>query len=223
MLRQMIEACEAELGYTESPRGSNRQKFAALAGHANGYPWCATFLVAMARKVGLQLPSESPYTPRMASAFKAVGQWSIMPQVGDFAFHDFPDSTTRIQHVDLVVGLAGDRIVTIGGNTSPDDAGSQDNGGGVYKRTRTKRFVVGYGRPDYREEGGQMADPKIDDLHGLFLMDGGLAASASGREKVLDPIANAVAQRISVGGIDYDLLAKKVADEIDRRARERLE
>jgi hypothetical protein len=35
------------------------------------------------------------------------------------------------------------------GNTSPDDQGSQSNGGGVFLRHRSTSLVVGDGRPPY--------------------------------------------------------------------------
>lgn len=147
----LLAAARRELTYTESPPNSNRTKFAAEAGHANGQPWCATFVVAMARRVGLTLPSESAYTPTMAQGFKNAGRWHLTPQAGDIAFFDFPDSKHRIQHVGIVVGAAGSYVTCIEGNTSPGDSGSQDNGGGVYTRRRPKAHAVGYGRPAYSD------------------------------------------------------------------------
>lgn len=147
----IIAAAVGELGYTESPAGSNRTKYAKEAGHANGQPWCATFVVAMARRVGVKLPSESAYTPTMAAGFKSLTK---LPQPGDIAFFDFPDSKRRIQHVGIVesVNFAKATVTCIEGNTSPGTAGSQDNGGGVYRRTRPFAHVVGFGRPAYPKE-----------------------------------------------------------------------
>lgn len=142
----MIGAARAHLGYTEDPPGSNRTKFAEPAGHANGQPWCATFLVAVARSVGLQLPSESAWTPSMAEAFKP-GSWHHTPKPGDLAFFNFGSGIIR--HVGLVVGTPNHSVTCIEGNTSSSERGSQDNGGGVYTRTRPRAHVVGYGRPNY--------------------------------------------------------------------------
>jgi CHAP domain-containing protein len=141
------------VGTTESPPGSNRQPFAARAGHANGYAWCATFLVACAREVGLRLPSESAYTPTMADGFKRAGRWSSQPHPGDLAFLDFPDDNTHgIQHVAVVTGADGPSVRTVEGNTSSGTRGSQDNGGGVYERVRPRAWIVGYGRPAFNNE-----------------------------------------------------------------------
>lgn len=145
-----LKAAASEVGRTESPAGSNRQPYAAEAGHLNGYPWCATFIVAMARRADVVLPSESAYTPTMANGFRSIGRWhTTNPQPGDLVFFDFPDSKNRIQHVGIVekVGQGG-WIQTIEGNTSSGDGGSQDNGGGVYRRQR-RGYIVGYGRPQF--------------------------------------------------------------------------
>lgn len=154
--QEFIAAARAEIGYTEAPAGSNRTKFAALAGHAQAQPWCATFVVAIARRVGLRLPNESAYTPTMANGFKSAQRWAYegemtpVCQPGDLAFFDFPgDSKTRIQHVGIVESVNASLVTCIEGNTSSSIAGSQDNGGGVYRRSRPRSHVVGFGRPEF--------------------------------------------------------------------------
>jgi cell wall-associated NlpC family hydrolase len=146
----MIVKAADEIGYTENPPGSNRNKFAAEASHANGQYWCATFVVAMARRAGITLPSESAYTPTMAQAFRDAGSWHTSnPQAGDIIFFNFPnDSKNRIQHVGIVEQVTANAIITIEGNTSSTIQGSQDNGGGVYRKTwqPNSSSIVGYGR-----------------------------------------------------------------------------
>lgn len=155
--QDILKAAAKEIGYTESPSGSNRTKFAAEAGHANGQPWCATFIVAIARRCGLKLPSESAYTPSMAEGFKRIGRFDKTPKAGSIAFFDFPDSKYRIQHVGIVEGYAANHVTCIEGNTSSGPSGSQDNGGGVFRRVRSRGFVVGYGHPNYQEDWFAMA------------------------------------------------------------------
>ena len=138
------------VGQTEAPPRSNRQPFAAKAGHADGQPWCASFVVACAREVGITLPSESAYTPTMADGFRRAGRWFQDPQPGDLGFVDFPnDNKTRIQHVVVVTAVEGSNVRTVEGNTCSTARGSQDNGGGVYERVRPRRWIVGYGRPAF--------------------------------------------------------------------------
>lgn len=152
-VQQFIEAARFEVGYTESPPGSNKTKFAAEAGHANGYAWCHTFLVAVAKRTGLVIPDGvawTAYTPAGLNQWRQAERLHSTPQVGDWAYIDFPDSTYRVQHVALVTAIHSDgTISTIEGNTSSSDAGSQSNGGGVFARRRHRSVVKGYGRPAY--------------------------------------------------------------------------
>lgn len=149
------EAFLAELrshkGETEMPPNSNINPFSLSLGRP-AEPWCADFIVAGARKVGLQLPSESAYTPTMADAFRRAGRFVHDPQPGDIGFVDFPgDNTHGIQHVWVVQKSQNGNLLTVEGNTSSGDSGSQDNGGTVAERIRPKAWVVGYGRPAYED------------------------------------------------------------------------
>lgn len=140
----------ADDGYVEAP--TNRTKFAARAGHLNGYAWCATFLVAGARDTGLALPPgvESAYTPTQEAAFKRAGRLHTTPQRGDFGFIYFAAQGV-VGHVFAVLGVRGNLVDTVEGNTN--GAGSA-NGGMVARRTRTfghrgSIYVRSFGRPDY--------------------------------------------------------------------------
>ena len=144
-----LRSLRSHVGETERPPGSNEQPFAARAGHANGQKWCATYIVACARDVGLKLPSESAYTPTMADGFRLAGRWFQDPQPGDLGFVDFKDHVNRIQHVLVVTGQTGSTILSVEGNTSSGSQGSQDNGGGVYERRRPRSIIVGFGRPAF--------------------------------------------------------------------------
>lgn len=143
----LLEEALRDVGYTEDPPGSNKTKFAAMAGHPNGFPWCATWVVSVARRARVQLPNESAYTPTMALGFKSAGLWSQIPTPGSLAFFDFPDASSRIQHVGIVVSSDPVKatVTCVEGNTSPGRLGSQVNGGGVYIRTRPMSLVVGFG------------------------------------------------------------------------------
>lgn len=147
--QDVLRIAAAELGTIESPAGSNRQKYSAALGRP-AEPWCADFVVWVARQAGLKLQSESAYTPSMANAFKATRTWhtDTVPRPGDLAFFNF--GAGIIRHVGIVAGWDAHAGVTcIEGNTSPGTAGSQDNGGGVYRRTRPRYHIVGFGRPYY--------------------------------------------------------------------------
>lgn len=151
-VQQFLDAAASEIGYTEYPPGSNRNKFADEAGHLNDQPWCATFVAAIARRTGLELPSYNPYTPTMMSGFERAGMFGQSPSPGSIVFFDWLDQIRRVQHVGIVKEVYSSFIKTIEGNTSPDSKGSQSNGGGVYERIRPYRDVAGYGYPNFQRD-----------------------------------------------------------------------
>lgn len=173
--QDVLRLAAAEIGTTEFPAGSNRQKYSAELGRP-AEPWCADFVVWIMRKAGITLPSESAYTPAMFAGFgtdRHYGTAGIAP--GDVVFFDFPDSKRGIQHVGLVTGVNVDgSLITIEGNTSSGDSGSQDNGGGVFRRFRPARYVVGYGRPAYAKEIRPMFDPPLPVCATLKAPNGGV-------------------------------------------------
>jgi hypothetical protein len=116
---EFLAWCAAQVGTREDPVGSNRQRYAALAGHANGAAWCATFLVAGARITGLQLPdgAGSAWTPSVEAAFKRAGRLGREPKVGAFAFVYFP-SLGRVAHVGVVWKVEAGQVRLIEGNTN---------------------------------------------------------------------------------------------------------
>lgn len=148
---EVIRIASAELGTKESPAGSNRTKYGAFYG-ADGYPWCAMFLWWVFEKAGGAPWLKTAYTPTLADWFQGQGRWRKTPRRGALVFFDFPDSESRIQHVGIVTD-PGPPVKTIEGNTSSGDGGSQDNGGGVFRRVRSS-YIVGYGYPNYADAVG---------------------------------------------------------------------
>lgn len=149
-LQAFLEKAKSYIELVEDPPRTNRNPFAPIAGHANGYPWCASYCEAVAIQVGLLLPTRSAYTPRVADDFKLARQWfTDNGKPGDLALFDFPDKTRGIQHIGIVESVLPGFVVTIEGNTSSGIAGSQANGGGVWRRTRPRSYVVGFGRPNF--------------------------------------------------------------------------
>ena len=155
MIKSLIKIAEAEVGTTESPRGSNKVKYwSDMNSKMNGQPWCQCFLnwvfvkafgTEDARKL-LNQPSWTYYTPTAAKAFKDKSLWHSTPEKGDVIYFK---NTSRICHVGLVVDVTSTTVTTIEGNTSK--AGFDSNGGGVYKKTYKLTYsgIAGYGRPPY--------------------------------------------------------------------------
>lgn len=141
---QQIVAIEAsQVGVTESPRGSNRQKYGAAFG-ANGVAWCGWFQTWCYYQAGIDLRRwcDNPgYTPNLYGDLAAHG-WAIPPRMtapGDLIFFNFPGGHNRIEHVGMVEQNAWPVLHTIEGNTS--GRGSQTNGGAVLRKQRTASFA----------------------------------------------------------------------------------
>lgn len=143
----------SQVGYRESPPGSNRTKYGEAYG-MNGVPWCAEFTWFGLDKFGVPI-IKSAYTPTIAQWFadQRIGfRDDSKIQRGDLLFFDFPDSVSRIQHIGFATGpLRNGTVPTVEGNTSSGNTGSQDNGGGVFARHRLPRDIVYIGRPRYAE------------------------------------------------------------------------
>lgn len=150
--------CASQIGTVEKPKNSNRVPYwLNTAPSLNGSAWCAAFLISGARTLGEDMRNDfgwGPYyVPQIATDAKAAGQWHTTPQAGDWAIL----GENRYSHIGVVEkvirsGKAGTTtliIQTIEGNTSPTSSGSQNNGGGVYRKKRTGSFVKGFFRPKY--------------------------------------------------------------------------
>lgn len=151
----LLAYATTKIGTIEHPPYSNCNEFSESL-HRPCESWCADFVVACMRSQGIQLPSESAWTVAMFNGFlgsgTAVHDIAKGLQPGDVVLYDFvpPFNTTGIQHTGIFVRYIDTfTIEAIEGNTSSGNGGSQDNGGGVYKRGRPLKFVVGAGRPGY--------------------------------------------------------------------------
>jgi hypothetical protein len=149
----VIRIASAEVGYTEGP--NNRNKYAPEVGDANNQPWCGTFTDWCLMKAGLTGEPSSVWTPAGLQAYRKAGRAidrNGPVQPGDIVYFDWQGgtATSGVDHVGIVTGVRRDgQVETIEGNTSPTNAGSQSNGGGVYRRVRPRSVIAGFGRPAY--------------------------------------------------------------------------
>ena len=113
--------------------------------------WCATFVSAVAIKLGYTdiIPTECS-CDRMIALMKSKGIWnesdSRTPKAGDIIFYDWDDSgsgnnTGSADHVGIVEKVSGKTITVIEGNKSQ----------AVGRRTIAVngRYIRGYGVPKY--------------------------------------------------------------------------
>jgi hypothetical protein len=118
-----------------------------------GCPWCAAFVEAGEEALGLPIAVDSAYCPTIEAAYRKGGRLFPVDQAqpGDQAFFHFPGEPNEANHTGIVesIDAAARTITCIEGNTSSGAAGSQSNGGGVYRRTRSWSVVRDVGRPAY--------------------------------------------------------------------------
>jgi len=174
---RVIEIARGELGYSESPPGSNKTKYGQAYGW-DGVPWCVIFLWWCFREAG---ESAAFYGGKKTAScwtlyrwYQEQGQTVYVNEVcpGDIAILNF-HGTKEAQHCGLVVDVQHkkpasnevDYIVTIEGNTTPGLEGSQDNGGSVALKRRYPNQIVGVCRPAYTP------DPPPPDYHGHWAED----------------------------------------------------
>lgn len=140
----VLHVAQSQVGYVEGGgadghSGNITKYWAELAPSFQGQPWCACFQRWVNRHAGgPDLPVSSPYyCPSLVTYAKQHGLWDADGHYtpGDLIFFDFSGHGIA-EHIGRVVSDGSVEIVTIEGNTSSGDSGSQANGGGVYKRHR---------------------------------------------------------------------------------------
>lgn len=163
-----------QYGYTESPPGSNRTKFGKAFG-SNGEPWCMIY----EWWCGFMAEGANPFPHNANAAYgqddivnRMGGKWIMkktassdrkkeaLKQVkfGDCVDFDFGKNNMYRYHTAMAVGIWGNYIVCIEGNTSFGSSGSQSNGGCVALRFRHYTEVCSIARPKYKSQKIKKAD-----------------------------------------------------------------
>lgn len=142
--QDVIHVAAAQVGYHETggPHGNDgniTKYWAELDPGLQGQPWCACFVRWNDKHAKApDLPISNPYyCPNIVTYARQHGLWNTSGQYqeGDIVLFDFSGHGVA-EHVGRVVSDDGHYVHTIEGNTSPTDAGSQANGGGVYRKSR---------------------------------------------------------------------------------------
>lgn len=139
---RIIQIAATQLGTSESPSGSNRQKYGSAYG-LNGQPWCCIFVWWVFKEAGLSNlfygGSKTAYCPTAMSWFKSKGRWyTSNPQPGDCVFFNWSGGNSA-QHIGIVESVKSNgSVVCIEGNCS-----------NRVKRMVRSSGIIGYGRPNY--------------------------------------------------------------------------
>lgn len=155
----VVDTAEAWLGCKGSD-GSHKQIIDIYNSHtprARGYKvrytdyWCATFVSAVAIKLGLTdiIPTECSCNKQI-ELFKALGCWQeaddYKPSAGDILYYDWEDTGVgenkgRADHVGFVVSVTGNNMKIIEGNKKNEVA---------YRELKVNgRYIRGYALPKY--------------------------------------------------------------------------
>ena len=151
MVNQILDIARKELGVKESPANSNNVKyntwFYGRTVSGSAYPWCMAFVQWVFAQAGAKLPYTTASCSALLNWYKKNRPASVVksPQPGDIIIYNFG-------HTGIVESVGKGVITAIEGNTSPDTAGSQSNGGMVCRRTRKTSTVTAYIRPGYKKE-----------------------------------------------------------------------
>lgn len=139
-----------EQGWNRGPRVEAYQRADGLRLDPDtGYPWCSSFVVWCFENAGRPLV-ELHESASVGWLLKYAGdhKWRVgTPQRGDLVcFYWGGPGDSWPDHVGIVTQVLPDgRLKTVEGNTSSDDAGSQDEGDGVFVKTRDpKRYTTAY-------------------------------------------------------------------------------
>lgn len=154
----VLRIAAAEIGYSRwnDPEAGTKygRDFATRHGAyygTSGVPYCAMFVTWVLHAAGMEpVGGDFAYVPYGINAAAKAGR--LVPKIqaipGDYLCFDW-DNDNIADHVGFVEANRGSWVQTIEGNTSSGVAGSQSNGGGVYRRARSWDDVIAVIRPEY--------------------------------------------------------------------------
>lgn len=148
----VIAIAQSQIGYKEG--ANNKTMYGEWFGLDN-QPWCAMFVSWVFNQAG-ESKNVCASTRKGFASCDAGLKWftrrnKLVPvgqaKAGDIVFFQF-DNDAEPDHVGIVLKNNGkNSLVCIEGNTSPNNKGSQSNGGGVYRKKRSYATVMAVARP----------------------------------------------------------------------------
>ena len=159
-VNNLLSIANSQIGVTEWPANSNKVVYNTwfYGRQVSGadYPWCMAFVQWCFNQNGTPLPFKTASCSALLNWYKKNKPKQVVtkPEPGDIIIYNFG-------HTGILEKVVGVNIVAIEGNTSSTNSGSQSNGGGVFRRTRSKNTVTGYIRPIVKEEEKPMTGKEI--------------------------------------------------------------
>jgi hypothetical protein len=139
---KVIDIALEEVGYKESPKGSNKTKYGEWFG-VNGVAWCGIFVSWCYDKAGFPLGNIGYLkgfagTKYALSFFRETRRTTFVPAIGDIVFFDW-DLNGKVEHAGIFhKWIDKDYFECVEGNTA---VGNDSNGGEVMIRKRHKKFA----------------------------------------------------------------------------------
>lgn len=154
--KKIVKRAIQEIGVKEKPVNSNKVKyntwFYGKEVSGASYPWCCVFICWLFYIVGAANlfcgGSKVAYCPTVESYYKKKNRWypNTKGKRGDLCLMDFGKG--RASHIGIVEKKNSDGTYTVvEGNTS---ISSNDNGGCVMRRVRSRSVIRGFARPNYK-------------------------------------------------------------------------
>ena len=153
-INKVVTLANSEVGYRAD--NNKKTKYAEFLdaqkdyynGPKNGYDWCDVFVdYLFAKCFGVEIGRKMIYQPKKslgagvgysADYYKDAGAWRTIPEIGSQIFFGS-------YHTGIVVGIEGDTVITIEGNTG--------GGPGQVQRKRYNKninAITGYGIPKWK-------------------------------------------------------------------------
>lgn len=140
----------------------------------SGVPYCAMFVSWVFDQAGAKCAGlPEAYCPYILNDAKSAGKVladKADAKPGDVVLFDWDGGV--VDHVGIVEKNCGSYIQTIEGNTSSGSSGSQGNGGGVYRRTRSWSVVKAVVRPSYYGSSGSTSSGSSSSASAKITVDG---------------------------------------------------
>ena len=142
-MSKIVDIARAEIGQTESPAGTNKNKYGKWFGF-DGVAWCAMFVSWCYAQAGTPLPKigwPKGFAGCQAGYdyFKKNNMLTTTPEPGDIVLFDW-NGDKRYDHTGIYVEkISATKFKTIEGNTA---LGNDSNGGQVMERVRNINCAV---------------------------------------------------------------------------------
>ena len=136
----VLRIAASQLGTVESPPSSNNVHYAQWYG-MNRNPWCAMFLSWVFDRGGIAAQYRHAGVAHSLAVARNRGRHTTEFRRGYVACRINSGGWTGPGHTGIVEAVHADgSVTTIEGNTSPGAGGSQRDGGGVWRRRRSRSY-----------------------------------------------------------------------------------